>query len=178
MWRSHVGLARQGWTGGPQYGLLCIRACAPLVAVCLVIACVQRAGNCMVRVVRWDRMVSLEQVCREDGCVIQCYNVNRTIYIFYNKWPEIGLYKLNYWTLPGVINHPSHHNWCQWPGLHLVNWGWKDWTEKENSQDTRVQKNSDFTIHNEKWMVNSAWRAKRRRLAQAAQRREGSRSAH
>ena len=36
----HVGLARQGWAGGPQYRLLCIRACAPLLAVCLVIACV------------------------------------------------------------------------------------------------------------------------------------------
>ena len=54
-------------------------------------------------------MVSLEQVCREDGCVVYVVYINRTIYIFLNKWPDIGLYKLNYWTLPCVINHPSHH---------------------------------------------------------------------
>ena len=42
---SHVGLARQGWTGGrgAQYRLVFIRARAPAVAVCLVIACVQMA---------------------------------------------------------------------------------------------------------------------------------------
>ena len=33
-------------------------------------------------------------------------------------------------------------------------------------------------LYNKKWMVNSAKRARRRRLAQEAQRREGSRSAH
>ena len=37
-------------------------------------------------------MVSLEQACREDGCVVYVVYVNRTRYIFLNKWPEIGLY--------------------------------------------------------------------------------------
>ena len=141
VWRSHVGLAWQGWTGGPQYKLLCIWARTPLVAVCLVIACVRMAGNWWVRVVRWDRMLSLEKVCRGMDVI---YNVvlcagaaGRYIY-FYNKWPEIGLYKLNYWTLPCVIHHPSHHTcithpnisdeFDNWPGLYakvviLTNYG-------------------------------------------------------
>ena len=102
-----------GWKGGPQYRLLCIRARAPLVDVCLLIACVQMAGNCWVRVVRWDRMVSLEQVCLGDGCNIHSMMWTGLYICFYNKWPEIGLYKLNYWTLPFVINHPSHHTYIR-----------------------------------------------------------------
>ena len=60
VWRSHVGLARQGWTGGPQYRLLSGQGTRAMClgAVCLVIACVQRAGNVWVRVVRWDHVVS------------------------------------------------------------------------------------------------------------------------
>ena len=62
--------------------LLCVRARAPLVAVCLVTVCVRMAGNWQVRVVRRDRMVSLEQACRDNGCIVYIICVNRTIYIF------------------------------------------------------------------------------------------------
>ena len=40
LWVSSAGL-----DGGPQYRLLFIRARAPAVAVCLVIACVRMAGK-------------------------------------------------------------------------------------------------------------------------------------
>ena len=31
------------------------------------------------------------------------------IYIFFNKWPNQGLYKRNYWTLPCVTTQSFHH---------------------------------------------------------------------
>ena len=106
-WVSSVGLDGRATVKVAK----CTRHAAPLIAVCLVIAYVQRAGKIWVLVVRETTWSQFSVGLPSDWTCAIFYYVNRNdIYICIINGLGSAQYKVNYWTLP-CVNHPSHHNY-------------------------------------------------------------------